>query len=342
VTQVLSEDELLRNKQAILNRAITREEELVEAQSRRSKHYQYIHPFAEAAEGVLEALINADNRFKFGLLEIDTLTRGFGPKELILVTGFSHAGKTQLINTAILNNADKRVLFFSMDDPAEMILLKLVCMHEEISAEELEKRVRRGDEAAILMLRQAASRKYGNLFVVDESLGFRGMEQAITEATDYWDAPPDCVIIDYLGSISGDSDAEDGGIKKKVAELKRWIKDKPFPTIVVHQNTRSRGKPGEPIMILSGAFGGEQESTILIGVRRKRDDENLDPAERFHHSDTITVHVVKNKRPPAKVTERDGIDFFMNPDTGMIRSQRPGERLLGGAIAREVGDDGLD
>ena len=339
MTAVMTEDELLANKQAILNRALEREDELVSDQQSRSKRYQYIRPFGEAAEGVLDALVNSHNRFKFGLLEIDTLTRGFGPKELILVTGFSHAGKTQLINTAILNNADKRVLFFSMDDPAEMILLKLVCMHEGISAEELERRVRNGDEEAILMLRQAATRKYGNLFVVDDSLGFRGMEQAIEEATDYWGGAPQCVIIDYLGSIAGDSEAEDGGIKKKVAELKRWIKDKEFPTVVVHQNTRSRGKPGEPITIMSGAFGGEQESTILIGVRRKRDDENLDPAERYHHSDTITVHVVKNKRPPAKITERDGIDFYMDPDTGLIRSQRPGERLLGGAIAREVGGD---
>lgn len=333
---VITEDEMLQRKQSLVDAALRREDEAVVAEEATTSRYEYVKPLAAAAEGVLEAMENSDDRFRLGLAEVDVLTRGFGPKELICITGFSHAGKTQLINTAILNNADKRVLFFSMDDPAEMILLKLVCMSEGISAEVMEQRVRNHDNSAKLMLRQAASGTLANLIVIDSSLGLAAMTKAIAEATHYWGVPPDAVVIDYLASMAGDghNDDEDGGVRAKVAGLKRWVKDKPFPTLVVHQQTRSKGGPGQPVTITSGAYGGEAEATILVGIRRKRDDEKLDQWERDQHRDTITLHVVKNKRPPARITHPQGIDFRMDPDTGLIRGMSSSEHGLRQGIER--------
>jgi len=313
---MMTEEQLKQNYSAIVDAASVRSNH---AQSVDSA-YRYIKPLTSAVEGVLSALENPEGRFMSGLSQIDYLTRGFGPKELVLVTGFSHAGKTQLINTMVLHNRGKRVLFFSMDDPSEMILLKLACMKEKISAQELELRLRRHDEGARLIIQQAASHAFENCIVIDDSLGLAAMAAACLEAEDFWGAPPDVVIIDYLASIAGNgsTDEEDGGVKQKVAALKRWVKDKPFPTVVVHQQTRSRGGPGAPPTIVSGAYGGEQEATILIGVRRKRDDDGLDQFDRDKHANTITLHVIKNKRPPSKITPHDGIDFYIDPDTGLI------------------------
>ena len=39
-----------------------------------------------------------------GLASIDVLTRGFRPSDLVVLTGFAHSGKTQLVNTMISNN----------------------------------------------------------------------------------------------------------------------------------------------------------------------------------------------------------------------------------------------
>ena len=66
----------------------------------------------------------------------------------VIVTGFAHSGKTQLTNTMIVNNPDKKILFFSLDDPAEMILAKLVAMQTDVPASLLEDRIRDGDEDA--------------------------------------------------------------------------------------------------------------------------------------------------------------------------------------------------
>lgn len=286
----------------------------------------YVHPLSDAADSAIETIENTEERFKLGLDAIDLRTRGFGPKELVLITGFAHAGKTQLINTAILHNRNKRVLFFSMDDPAEMILLKLVCMKEGVDAETLEQRIREGDHKSKLALKQAATHVFDKLIVVDDSLGLQGMDRAIEEATRLWGYNPECVVIDYLASMRGTAGTlEDDGIKSKVADLKRWVKDKPFPTIVLHQNTRSRGGPGEPITMMSGGYGGEAEATFVLGVRRKRDATDLDDRMRDVHRDTITIHLVKNKRPPGKLSHPDGIDFYMAPSTGLIRPLGDGD-----------------
>ena len=113
-----------------------------------------------------------------------------------------------------------------------------------------------------------------------------------------------------------------GGVKRKVAALKRWCKAQPFPTVCLHQNTRSRGGPGEPVTLMSVAFGGEQEATMIVGVRRKKDSQELDEWARNAHEKTITLHVVKNKRPPGRCTPRDGVDLYMEPLTGVIRMLR--------------------
>ena len=249
-------------------------------------------------------------------------------------SGNSHAGKTQLINSAICNNRDRRILFFSMDDPAEMILIKLTCMQQGVDAETLERHIRDDEQDGRKALRRAATSDFSKLIVVDESMGLGALTKAVEEATDYWGAPPECVFIDYLQSLEGNgsSDDEDGGVRQKIQGIKRWVKNKPFPTVVVHQNTRSKGGPGARITMTSGAYGGEQQSTMLIGVRRKRDDEDLDQWERDQNENTVTLHIVKNKRPPCKVTPIDGVDFFMSPTTGAIRLLRD-EDLSAGATS---------
>lgn len=291
-----------------------------------TRAYRFIRPLSASYEGVVEALENHGDRFRLGLMELDALTRGFGPKELIFFTGFAHSGKTQLVNQAIENNRNKRILFFSLDDPAEMILVKLACMHAGVSADELERRVRRGDESAKQILRGSAIDTFRNLIVCDESLGLAGMDKAVEEATDFWGSPPDCVVIDYLELIGGGEDDADN-VKNIANRLKRWVKDKPFPTIVLHQGTRSRSAPGEPITMLSMAYGGEQQGTCILGVRRKRDNDALEPWERRQHRNTITIHIVKNKRPPNRMTSKEGIDFFLDPNTGVIRDLRDGDLL---------------
>mgnify|MGYP001612440085 CR=1 FL=1 len=312
-------DDAIRARVAALEGAASQRQDEREAQLSKSfTKYLHVHPLVDAASSAIEAIENTDDRFMLGLHQIDLRTRGFGAKELVVITGFAHSGKTQLVNTAVLNNKNKRILFFSMDDPAEMILVKLVCMVHNVDAETLEARIRRGDAEAKRWVREAATDTFRHLFVPDESLNLAGVDKTIAEATDAWGAPPQCVIIDFVGSMAGDSESQDDGIKSKMESMKRWVKEKPFPTIAVTQNSRGNGGPGKPITLLSMGYGGEQEATFVLGVRRKSQDADLDAFEREQEKDSVTLHLVKNKRPPGKKTPYEGIDFHMIPQTGRI------------------------
>lgn len=277
---------------------------------------------ADHANNLIESLGQGDG-IKLGLGTIDVLTRGFRPTDLVMVVGFSHQGKTQVTLNLILNNPDKRILFVTLDDPPEMILCKLVAMQIGWTAEHIEEKVRAGDEQTIELVRKCANEVFSNLVLHDERVAVEQLDSLVAEAERKLGGTLDCIIIDYLDLLKGiHVDDEFSGTKKKADAIKGWATHQAFPTICLHQTTRSGGRPGQPITISSMAFSGEQQSTIILGVRRKKDDLSLEWQERQAENDTVTLHIVKNKRPGGRLTPYGGITFHMDQDTGRISVRR--------------------
>lgn len=301
--------------------------------------YRFIKPLSEVGESLIDAL-RVEDGIALGLTQVDVLTRGFRPGDLVIITGFAHSGKTQMVNQMLVENPDKRIVFFSLDDPAEMILAKLVAMVKGIGSERIEDKVRSGDEATIKMIMDVAQSAFPNLFVVDEVIGIPAMLAAVEEATKVWGAPPHCVILDYIEMMPGDGVSDDhaANVKQKCNSLKKWAKESPYPVVALHQGTRSNAKPGEPITLLSMGFSGEQQATIVVGVRRKKDDEQAEEYERRTHENTITVHVVKNKRPGGRCTHWDGVDYQLDPITGVIGQLRNVRAVTPSQILAERND----
>jgi hypothetical protein len=123
---------------------------------------------------------------------------------------------------------------------------------------------------------------------------------------------------------------------------------------VLHQSSRTAGKDGQAVTISSGSFGGEQQATHLIGVRRRKNEiiaaikemeEKIGSAAnpkpewddrladlRYDlgvHQDTVTFNLVKNKRPPCHLV--DDTDFVLDKETGRIEQLGYPSR---GAVAR--------
>lgn len=276
------------------------------------KRYRFVRPLIEAADSLIEYLQNTDGRYLLGLREVDLLTRGFGPGELVLVVGFSHSGKTQVALTSILNNPDKHLVIFTADEPAELVLTKLMCMKTRSNAERMEERVKANDAEAINRIRRYAREDFKNLIIVDQSMTRRDMSDAIKEAEDFWQAPIDCAFLDYLELFAR---AEGADVEEGSQQLKGWAMAHQFPTVVIHQGSRGHSGKGQALGMNAGKYGGEQEAIILIGVRRQRDNEALDDYERQRHENTVSVSVIKNKRPPSK---RGEFDFYMCPDSGLV------------------------
>lgn len=283
--------------------------------------YRHIAAPAQSANTLIEVFDNTSPRFKFGIRELDLITRGCDPGEFTLLVGYSHSGKTQILLNAICNQPDEPILFFSYDDPAEMVLLKLVCIAEQTSAVQLERELRAGNQETRELLKRHARTTFRNLVIVDEPVPLDAMGDAVAEAQHWFEKPLRAIFLDYLKLLPAEDEYanEYQNVMRKAYQLKMWAKDQSAPLLVIHQGTRSGAKPGHPITLTSGAFGGEEYANLVIGCRRKRDNDTLEPWERQRHQDTITAHVVKNKRPPCKITPPEGIDLHIDATTGLIR-----------------------
>lgn len=278
------------------------------------KLYKYVRPLGRAATELIEYLQNPEGRFMLGLPEIDMMTRGFGRGELVYVLGHAHSGKTQVVLNAINKNRDRRVLYFTPDEPAALVLTKLVALVTGTNAERLEELVKANDTAALNAIRRVAEHDFKNLIVIDDALTIDQMAVAHQEAVSYWGGDePDLAVVDFLELIPSEHDE---GVYRKSQDLKKWAKDIGCPVICLHQASRNSGGRGQPMNMMSGRYGGETDAIFVLGVYRRRDDMSLDQWDRDKAKDLITVQVIKNKRPPNRTGEHD---YFMEGSTGFVR-----------------------
>jgi KaiC/GvpD/RAD55 family RecA-like ATPase len=308
--------------------------------------FRMVKPLASAAESLVNFASQPERRVLLGLPEIDEQTMGVGPGELAYVTGFSHSGKTQVILNALLQQREKRAVIMTADEPASLVLSKLVSISRGISGRDLIERIQAGDRSARDMVYEVASEDWPNLLVVDGSLSFDDLSIGIEECSDFWGAEPQIVVVDYLGLIRGAGGDDDQGtsIVNNSRRLKAWTMEHDLPVIAMHQGTRSGSGKGQAAdLSTAAAYGGEAEAIFLLNVRRKKTaimseiaileqkeylTGSLTAKEELqlgklhlelpHHENTVTVQLLKSKRPGSRLTPPSGIDYRMDPQTGII------------------------
>lgn len=310
--------------------------------------YRLVRPLLRAADSLVSFASQPERRVLLNLDEIDEQTMGIGPGELAYITGFSHSGKTQVILNALLQQRDKRTVVFTADEPASLVLAKLVSLSRGVSGRDLIERIQNGDRDAREMVYDVATEDWPNLLVVDGSLSFDDMSIGVEECSDYWGAEPQVVVVDYLGLLrGGGDDGTDlgGSIVHNSRRLKAWTMEHDLPVLCMHQGTRSGSGKGQAATLADAAsYGGEAEAIFLLNVRRKkafiqaaiRDLEAQEQSkgkltanqemrlgelylELPRHEHTVTVQLLKSKRPGSRLTHPDGIDYHLDPLTGHIR-----------------------
>ena len=295
--------------------------------------YKMYEPLSEAAHSFVRWAQSPQERIHLGLPQIDAEMRG----------------KTLLLLHSLLENRDKHIAMFIPDEPRQLVLTKLTCMYHGIDARELERLVALDDGDAIDLLRETAEENFPNLAVFDQPLTGIDMERAYNEVCDVWGQIPELVVVDYLDLVEAGETVPD-----KATFVKSFGRRHDIPMLVLHQTSRSSGADGMKLTMSSGAFGGEQQATSVIGVRRKkysimaemneiinkldkthseRSMERLD-ALRYEakiHEYTITVSLLKNKRPAGQLV--DDIDFELDLATGrltpLINGDLPKQYLRG-------------
>lgn len=313
---VISAEEMAERLAALRQPTIEVPGDVAEVIAQVNEKYHYVRPFASAADSLIEYLQNQHGRFMTGLRELDVMMRGIGRGELAYVTGFAFSGKTQFFLNAVTHNIDRRVVLFTLDEPSELVLAKLVGLREGWNFEWVEQRIKAQDQKVIRRVRDIAAIDFQNLLVIDTAHTLVQASDAMKEAEDYFGERIDAVGVDYLELWEGDD------VDSKSQALKRWTTEHEVPVLCIHQGGKGETGKGAPITMSSMRFGGHAEAIFIIGVRRKRDWEELDDFDRAQHINTVSISVVKNKRPPSKRGEHD---YFLHPETGFIRGMEPGD-----------------
>lgn len=305
------------------------------------REYRMYQPLSEAAKSYVRWAQSPNERIYTGITAIDDQMRGIAPGELAMLLGYSHGGKTLVLLHMLMQNRNKKVALFIPDEPRTLVLSKLTCIHHGIDARDLEYKVSTDDRDAIELLRRTAEEDFPNLAVFDQPLVPADMERAFGEVSDLWGSSPDLVVVDYLELVEAGETVPD-----KAGFVKSFGRRHNVPLLVLHQTSRSAGADGRKLSMSSGAYGGEQQATSIIGVRRKkyeilgemnelaeslasnhteRKQERMDflKHELAINEYTITVSLLKNKRPGGTLV--DDVDFELDINTGRIYPLRDGE-----------------
>jgi hypothetical protein len=296
--------------------------------------YRMYSPLSDAADSFVRWAQSPQERIHLGIPQIDAELRGIAPGEIAMMLGFAHGGKTLVLLHALRKNRDKHIALFIPDEPKQLVLTKLTCIHHRIDARELEARVAADDQDAINLLRQTAEEDFPNLAVFDQPLTASDMERAYGELCDVWGQVPELVVVDYLDLVEAGETVPD-----KATFLKGFGRRHDIPMLVLHQTSRTAGADGKKMTMSSGSYGGEQQATSIIGVRRKKYqiaheiNELVEKLDRSHsersqdrldylrmeariHEYTVTVSLLKNKRPAGQLV--DDIDFELDATTGRL------------------------
>jgi len=260
---------------------------------------------------------NPAERWYLGFPEIDLATRGIGKGEVLMVVGRSHTGKSQmLLNsmvTNLVNDPSAHVVIFSMDEPRELVAMKIFCLLQGRSSTDVEESIKAGDEATLQALRDTAKDEMSRIAIVDESLTLDMMAETMDEVREWWGCNPSFCMIDYLELLpGGESDAT--GVTSKAQAVKRWAKTQRVPIGLVHQAGRGASSPGYSAGIYAGRYGGEQEAIFVIEVYRKKDRQTLSDWEQRYHENSINLNVCKNKRTARMVDQT----YYLDPACGHI------------------------
>jgi len=297
-------------------------------------------PLSDAIDDYVHWAQHPDERIYFGFQDLDAQVRGIAPSELCLINGFSHSGKTLFLLQILVANRDKTVVYFCPDEPRTLTLIKLACIVHKIEGRRLEQMVTDNDTTGIRLLEETAREWFPNLAVFDQFMSLSEMEKAMIEVDRHL-GQPRLMVFDYLELLSADET-----IPAKANTIKAFGKRHNIPLIVLHQSSRTAGADGKKQTISSGAFGGEQQASHIVGVRRKKFEiesqireivEKIDKStanersfERLDmlryqqqvHENTLTVNLVKCKRQDAMLL--DDMDYEIQQGTGnLIRLREP-------------------
>lgn len=215
-----------------------------------------------------------------GFIDLDKLTFGFHPQEMIVVAARPSQGKTSIalnMAEAAILPADKNkavaTLVFSLEMSSEQLAMRLLCGHARADMQQLKDGFLSKEKHADLA-RSAAALKDAPLWI-DDSGNLTILEMRAKARRLHAQKKLGLVIIDYLQLITGTDPRVPR--EQQIAEISRGIKamakELNVPVIVAAQlNRESEKEKRQPrISDLRESGSIEQDADIVLLISRKKD-----------------------------------------------------------------------
>jgi len=266
----------------------------------------------DIVERLIEDAADTSNKWALGVHDIDdALAGGLKKREVMVVAGKAHTGKTLLLTNAVARNPNNIVMWMTPDEPDLMVLSRILSIRLNKNPREVHDLASRGDERILTALRHQSDTDLKNLRIIDRSAfsrygaELRRMGHNVCGPIDVADhmlgtwaevqygRKADVFIWDFASQLD---DGELGDDPSRISALKSLGMRHDAVTIIVHQASRGSANRGTALGIESGRYGGEDMAHFMLTVWRPHEDPRLGGAERARLQNVLGVALVKNKR----------------------------------------------
>ncbi len=277
-------------------------------------------PFAEPIKHAMEQIQRMLSREELdgvlsGYADLDALTNGFKPGEMVVLAARPSVGKTSLAMNIVENVAfspkyrenPKQALVFSLEMSATSLAMRLICGRARVNMNDLRKGFVHRNQAE--KLHQTSKEFQSASLWVDDTSGLTINQIRAKARRLKMRNKLDLVVVDYLQLISVDSrvPSRENQIAEISRGLKSMAKELNVPVIVLSQLNRDSEKerrdPRLSDLRESGSIEQDADVVMLLGKQRKGedvretdvDDHRDEVQEDFEH---IVLILAKQRNGP--------------------------------------------
>jgi replicative DNA helicase len=243
-------------------------------------------------QGTLEGVVQS------GFRDLDAMTTGFQPAELIIVAGRPSMGKTSFCLNCVESSAlaGKRVAIFSLEVSMQQLVQNLLCSFARVNAHHMRKQSLSREEWQKLI--DAAERLSEARIFIDDTPGLTPLALKAKARRLHAKEPLDLIVIDYLQlmEVSGSENRQQeiSAVSRNIKSLARELN---VPVITVSQlsrgvENRESHKPRLSDLRESGAI--EQDADLVLLLYR---EEYYKP-EREEARGKAEVIIAKQRNGP--------------------------------------------
>ncbi|MFQ3671492.1 MAG: replicative DNA helicase [Verrucomicrobiia bacterium] len=265
-----------------------------------------------------------------GFEELDHLTGGFKPGEMIVLAARPGVGKTALALSMVASMLKERydlatdtfirpgysIAFFSLEMTAEQLMLRLLALSGNIAMDKITKG--QLSDAELMGLTHIGSELADMRLFIDES-SMLSINQLRAKARRLRQDPQkkiDLIVIDYLQLLTSNSEKAKDNRQVEVAEISRGIKalalELKIPILVLAQLNRKpdegNGEPALHHLRESGSIEQDADVVMMLSAAQKdrNEDEPKTSAPRHGWAQEMILNIVKQRNGP---TDRIGLIF---------------------------------